>query len=75
MTARCGRKSARRTEMSLRFKMTASETRTLTACESVVPSAAPAGETCLKLAAAGRPVASFNSRTSCHELKASSRLM
>lgn len=43
MTARCGRKSARRTEMSLRFKMTASETRTLTACESVVPSAAPAG--------------------------------
>ena len=36
---------------------------------------APAGETCLKLAAAGRPVASFSSRTSCQELKASSRLM
>ena len=27
------------------------------------------------LAAAGRPVASFSSRTSCQELKASSRLM
>ena len=42
---------------------------------SGLPSAAPAGETCLKLAAEGRPVASFNSLTSCHELKASSRLM
>ena len=37
--------------------------------------AAPAGLTCLKDAAAGRPVASFNSRTNCQLLKASKRLI
>ena len=37
--------------------------------------AAPAGETCLKEAALGSPVAAFNSRTSCQELNASKRLM
>ena len=39
------------------------------------PMAAPAGETCLKLAAAGRPSAFFKSRTSCQELNASRKLM
>ena len=37
--------------------------------------AAPAGLTCLKEAAAGRPVAAFSSITSCQELKASKKLM
>ena len=39
------------------------------------PTAAPAGDTCLKEAAAGSPVASFSSFTSCQELKASRKLM
>ncbi len=38
-------------------------------------SAAPAGLTCLKEAAAGRPVASFSSFTSCQLLRASRKLM
>ena len=37
--------------------------------------AAPAGETCLKLAAAGLPVARLRARTSCQELSASMKLM
>ena len=37
--------------------------------------AAPAGETCLKDAAAGRPVAAESSLTSCQAFKASRRLM
>ena len=37
--------------------------------------AAPAGEQCLNDAAAGRPVTPASSRTSCHALSASSRLM
>ena len=40
-----------------------------------LPTAAPAGDTCLKDAAAGRPVAAFNSFTSCQEFSASSRLI
>ena len=39
------------------------------------PTAAPAGDTCLKLAAAGRPVAAFSSFTSCQLLSASRKLM
>ena len=39
------------------------------------PTAAPAGLTCLKDAAAGRPVASFNSFTNCQLLKASRKLI
>ena len=37
--------------------------------------AAPAGETCLKEAAAGRPVAALSSFTSCQELRASRKLI
>ncbi len=40
-----------------------------------IPTAAPAGLTCLKEVAAGSPVASFNSLTSCQLLKASRKLM
>ncbi|KAF9409034.1 hypothetical protein HW555_011483 [Spodoptera exigua] len=36
---------------------------------------APAGETCLKLVAAGKPRASFSSFTNCHALRASHKLM
>lgn len=39
------------------------------------PTAAPAGETCLKDVAAGRPVAFLSSLTSCHPLKASRKLI
>ena len=39
------------------------------------PTAAQVGETCLKLAAAGRPRAAFNSFTSCQEFSASRKLM
>ena len=39
------------------------------------PTAAPAGETCLNEAAAGRPVASFSSLTNCQALKASRKLI
>lgn len=35
------------------------------------PIAAPAGETCLKLAAAGKPNANFNSLTNGHALRES----
>lgn len=37
--------------------------------------AAPAGETCLKLVAAGTPKACFNSLTNCQPFKASQKLM
>ena len=37
--------------------------------------AAPAGDTCLKLAALARPVASLSSFTSCQELNASSKFI
>lgn len=37
--------------------------------------AAPAGETCLKDAAAGRSKAARSSRTSCHALRASHKLI
>ena len=47
----------------------------LSSSERGVPTAAPAGETCLNDAAAGMPVASRSSRTSCHELRASRKLM
>ena len=43
--------------------------------EAVLTTAAPAGETCLKDAAAGRFRASRTSRTSCQALRASSRLI
>ena len=43
--------------------------------ESGRPIAAPAGETCLKEVAAGSPVASFNSFTSCQPFSASKKLM
>ena len=47
MIARCGRKSSRVRAMPPRApRMTASDTATLTACASVVPSAAPAGPMC-----------------------------
>ena len=36
---------------------------------------APAGDTCLKLAAAARPVAALSSAASCHALAASRKLM
>ena len=39
------------------------------------PTAAPAGETCLKEVAAGSPVAFFNSFTSCQPLNASKKLI
>lgn len=39
------------------------------------PKAAPAGLTCLKEVAAGRPVTSLSSLTSCQLLKASHKLM
>ena len=39
------------------------------------PTAAPAGETCLKEAAAGRPVASFSSLTNCQLFNASNRFI
>ena len=39
------------------------------------PTAAPAGLTCLKEAAAGSPRASLSSRTSCHEFSASRKFM
>ena len=39
------------------------------------PSAAPAGDTCLNEAAAGRLAASFSSFTSCHEFSASRKLI
>jgi len=39
------------------------------------PTAAPAGLTCLKEAAAGRPRDALSSLTSCHPLRASQRLM
>ena len=39
------------------------------------PTAAPAGLTCLNEVAAGSPVASFNSLTSCQPLRASKRLI
>ena len=42
---------------------------------SGLPSAAPAGDTCLKDAAAGMPVAFLRAFTSCHELNASQKLM
>ena len=40
-----------------------------------IPKAAPAGETCLKDAAAGKPVADRSSLTSCQPLSASNKLM
>ena len=43
--------------------------------DSGVPTAAPAGEQCLKEAAAGRPRACLSSNTSCQALHASSKLM
>lgn len=42
---------------------------------SGLPTAAPAGETCLNDAAAGNPSAVSSSETSCHELRASIRLV
>ena len=39
------------------------------------PTAAPAGDTCLNDVAAGSPVASFNSLTNCHPLKASKKFI
>ena len=42
---------------------------------NVTPTAAPAGLTCLKDVAAGRPSTIFNSWTNCQPLRASSRLM
>ena len=43
--------------------------------ESGTATAAPAGDTCLKDAAAGSPVAARSSRTSCHAFAASRKLM
>ena len=43
--------------------------------ESFLPTAADVGLTCLNDVAQGSPVASFNSFTSCHELKASRKLI
>lgn len=40
-----------------------------------MPKAAPAGLTCLKEVAAGRPVASVSSLTNCQLLKASHKLI
>lgn len=40
-----------------------------------VPTAAPAGETCLKLVAAGNPTAAFSSLTSCQAFNASHKFI
>lgn len=40
-----------------------------------MPTATPAGLTCLKEVAAGRPVTSLSSLTNCQLLKASHKLM